>query len=49
MNNAKTEDVAKVKLHVWWHLIWLLGSKISTNFDAVNMLYDRFLHLLNFV
>lgn len=35
MNNAKTEDVAKVKLHVWWHLIWLLGSKISSNFDAV--------------
>ena len=37
MNNARVEEVAKVKLNVWWHFIWLLGNKITSNFDMVNI------------
>ncbi|XP_056007115.1 telomere-associated protein RIF1-like isoform X2 [Ostrea edulis] len=34
-NNAKTEAVAMAKLDVWWHFIWLLGSKASASFEQV--------------
>ncbi|XP_060601192.1 telomere-associated protein RIF1-like isoform X2 [Ruditapes philippinarum] len=34
-NNARTETVAMEKLTCWWHFLWLLGSKVSPNFDMV--------------
>jgi len=37
-NNAKTESVAMAKLKVWWHFVWLLGSKVPPNFDMVGYL-----------
>ncbi|XP_060066107.1 telomere-associated protein RIF1-like [Ylistrum balloti] len=35
LNNAKSENVALVKLQVWWHFVWLLGQKASSHFDQV--------------
>ncbi|KAK3108131.1 hypothetical protein FSP39_001720 [Pinctada imbricata] len=34
-SNAKIEDVAKVKLQVWWHFVWLLGARASAYFEQV--------------
>ncbi|KAL4222923.1 DNA-binding protein rif1 [Mactra antiquata] len=34
-NNARNENVAMEKLSCWWHFIWLLGGKVSPNFDLV--------------
>ena len=36
-NNARTETVAMEKLTCWWHFLWLLGSKVSPNFDFVSL------------
>ena len=40
INNARTEEVAQVKFNVWWHFIWLLGNKVSANFDMVSLFCD---------
>lgn len=43
-NNTRTENVALEKLSCWWHFLWLLGDKVSPNFEQV-----YFSEILSFV